>query len=155
MLNFWKSATKKNILTLMSEKKFWTKQKTIPRPLQVKWSVPNMSCVHIMRKLKSPITPIKITQSIWPIFLPNMKAELGSQAITNWKCMKTLKSHKSYKNRRNLQIKEIFFLHKTNVPHIRSFQSDKWQQLLQKWSDQTNHNMVISNTTFWGIHIQN
>jgi hypothetical protein len=82
-------------------------------------------------------------------------SELGSQAITNWKCMKTLKSHNSYKNRRNLQIKEIYFLHKTNVPHIRSFQSDKWQQLLQKWSDQTNHNMVISNTTFWGIHIQN
>jgi hypothetical protein len=62
--------------------------------------------------------------------------------------MKTLKSHNSYKNRRNLQIKEIYFLHKTNVLHIRSFQSDKWQQLLQKWSDQTNHNMVISNTTF-------
>jgi hypothetical protein len=43
-------------------------------------------------------------------------SELGSQAITNWKCMKTLKSHNSYKNRRNLQIKEIFFYTKQMYP---------------------------------------
>ena len=38
----------KNIRTLvLSEKKFWTKQKTLtPSPLQVKWSVPYIYCVH-------------------------------------------------------------------------------------------------------------
>jgi hypothetical protein len=47
MLNFEKKIhalcdKKINILTLvLSKKNFWTKQKTITPPLQVKWSVPN------------------------------------------------------------------------------------------------------------------
>ena len=49
-VKFWKNISrwarqkKINILTLvLSEKKFWTKQKSITPPLQVKWSVPNYS----------------------------------------------------------------------------------------------------------------
>ena len=59
MLNFGKKIRalcdkKKNILTLvLSKKKFWTKQKNKPPPLQVKLSVPY--CRYICRCLRSMV----------------------------------------------------------------------------------------------------
>ena len=56
---FWKTNSrfvrqKKNILTLvLSKKKFWTKQKNITPPLQVKLSVPY--CRYICRCLQSMV----------------------------------------------------------------------------------------------------